>query len=321
MANIFAHSIAIQKTSSAMLTTVADIFTQYGVRQSTPTSATIVTTPPVFTGIISSAPYANGSFLINYPLATGPNAPYSYQIYAALGVVSAATLFQDSNLVDIGKPGSTQMRIWTLGNQVTYFVNGLTYTFGVRAKDGVQNQNTNLTIVTATAIGSGNLTGVLQTLAVDLANTEIDLSADHVNFQADHTDFQADHTDFQVDHSDFQNDHLDFQADHTDFQADHTAFQGDHTNLAQDHIDFQADHIDFQADHANFVVDDAAFDADHVAFVDIAADMDLILSTASAGLDISANIATDYIELRGVIDPEYQYEVVGVVEDDITGII
>lgn len=212
MANILAHSISLQATSYAMLTTVSDIFTPSGVRQSTPTSATIVTTPPTFAGITSAVPNANGSFLLTWPAATGPNSPIDFQIYAALGSVSAATLFQPSNLVDIGKSGSTQMRIWTLGDQLTYFVNGVQYTFGVRAKDGVQNQNTNLTILTATAIGSGNLTAVLQTLAVDLAATELDLSADHVNFQADHTDFQSDHTNLNQDHLNLAADIVDLEA-------------------------------------------------------------------------------------------------------------
>ena len=197
--NFLALSSTIQLTSTAMLLTGADIFTGAGVRQSTPTSATIITTPPVFAGITSSTPHTNGSFNIVWPAATTVNAPIEFQIYAALGVVSAATLFLPANQVDIGKDGSTQMRIWTLGDQVTYFVNGLTYTFGVRAKDGVQNQNTNLTIVTATAIGSGNLTVVLQTLATDLAATEVLLAADHANFVADDAAFVADHANFVAD--------------------------------------------------------------------------------------------------------------------------
>lgn len=178
MANIFAHSIALQPTSAAMLTTGADIFTNSGVRQSTPTSATIITTPPTFAGITSAAAHTNGSFLISWPSATSPNAPIEFQIYAAVGTVSPAALFVNSNLVGIGKPNSTQMRVWMLGDQSTYFVNGLTYTFGVRAKDGVQNQNANLVVIQSTAIGSGNLTTVLQTLAVDLAALEDDLNND-----------------------------------------------------------------------------------------------------------------------------------------------
>jgi hypothetical protein len=66
MSNILAFGKAIQPTSYAMLVTNADIFTPEGVRQSTPTSATIITTPPTFAGITSVTPNIDGRISVGW---------------------------------------------------------------------------------------------------------------------------------------------------------------------------------------------------------------------------------------------------------------
>lgn len=159
--NILAHGRATQPTSYAMITTPYDITTNEGVRQSTPQSATQITTPPTFSGITGVTPKTDGSFNIQWGSVTSVNNPFEFQIFVSPGVVSAATLFS-LPAAELSESGTTNKDIFKLSDHSTYFVNGQTYTFGVRCKDGVQNQNTNLSILTSTAIASGNLPALLQ---------------------------------------------------------------------------------------------------------------------------------------------------------------
>lgn len=190
--NILAHSNRVtQATSFAMLTTGADIFSPQGVRQSTPTSAMIITTPPTFAGITGVVPNLDGSINVQWGAASSINLPLEFQVYVALGSVSAAVLFSGVPAV-IAPSNALNIDLYQLSDQSTYFVNGQLYTFGVRCKDGVNNQNTNLTIMTATALSSGNLPVILQNTAVDLAN-------DHLNFVDDHNNFINDYSALQYD--------------------------------------------------------------------------------------------------------------------------
>ena len=257
MSNQLAHSHRVtQPTSYAMMTTTADIFTPEGVRQSTPTSATIITTPPTFAGIVSATAQTDGSFLVTWAAATGINPPLEYLVYIALGSVSGATLFQASNVVTVVPTGALSKRVFTLSDQSTYLVKGQQYTMGVRAKDGVQNTDANLVTIVETAIASGDIPTIYQTIASDLQATEALLAADHVDFQSDHLDFVSDHTAFQGDHTNLNQDHVNLNQDHVNLNQDHL-------NLAQDHVDISGDHVDLQADHANFVSDHADFALDH----------------------------------------------------------
>ena len=299
--NFLANGRATQPTSFAMLTTVADIFTNDLVRQSTPQSAVILTTPPTFTGILTATPTVDGPILITWGAFTSINLPVEFQVYVALGVVSAATLFA-LEPVAILPQSATSYGVFMLTDQVTYLVRGQIYTLGVRCKDAVKNQNNNLAILTSTAIGTVNLPTVLQ-------NLEINLAQDHVNFQSDHTDFQADHTDFQADHADFVADHADFQADHADLQADHADFQQDHTNFVADdaafdadHVIFQADHADFQQDHANFVADDAAEDTNTTSLqISVTALEEIVTNLEASANSISSSQLHGEVTVEGEV--------------------
>lgn len=133
-----------------------------------PNAAISDLTPPTFAGITGATPNTDGSITALWSAASDATPPIEYNIYIALGVVSAAALFVPGNLVTISPALTTSKRIFTLADQTTYLVNGQQYTMGVRAKDAVGNIDTNLVIQTPTAIASGNLPVVLQTLATDL---------------------------------------------------------------------------------------------------------------------------------------------------------
>lgn len=270
MANILAFGSSVQATSFAMLTTAYDIFTPEGVRQSTPTSATVITTPPTFAGITAVTPTVDGAINVAWGSFTSVNLPVVFQIYVALGSVSAATLFA-LQPVAIAPNTASNWYVTQLSDQSTYLIKGQVYTFGVRCRDGVNNQNTNLTIMTATAIGSANLVTVLQTLAINLAATEVLLTQDHTDFQNDHIDFQGDHANFVTDNTNFQNTNNDLAATHVDLQADHADFGTDHAN-------FQSDHADLAGDHTDLVAVEVALSATEVA---IEADADRIEAAAN----------------------------------------
>lgn len=222
--------------------------------------------PPTFAGIQSVAANTDGSFTVSWLSASDATPPIEYNIYVALGSVTALTLFQSSNIVTISPASTVSKRIFTLSDQTTYYVNGQIYTFGVRAKDAVGNQDSNLVIATQTAIASGNLPVVYQNIATQLAATESALQTDHTNFQSDHANFAADHSNLQTDHSNLQNDHTNFQGDHTNLVADHGNFVTDHSNFASDHSNFQQDHTNFQSDHTSLLSDHANFQTDHSNF-------------------------------------------------------
>lgn len=128
------------------------------------------TSAPTFAGLTSVTPNDDGSFSLAHGVASGSKPPFEYVYYTALGNVNAATLFQASNRVIAIDNGATK-KVFTLRDG-TYFVKGQVYTLGVQAKDAFNYQETNTAIVTSTAIASGNLAAVYQTIA-----TSIDESA------------------------------------------------------------------------------------------------------------------------------------------------
>ena len=165
----------------------------YGLfSQRTPNASITDTTPPTLSGIGGVVANADGTFTVSWSAATDSTTPIRYNVYIAVGSVSAASLFVSSNIVKVVRGLSSNVS--TLANQTTYIVNGQIYTFGVRAEDAVGNLNTNTAILTSTAIGSGNLASLFQTIAASLVTTESNLAADHLNFVSDHTNFQADPT-------------------------------------------------------------------------------------------------------------------------------
>jgi hypothetical protein len=145
--------------------------------QLAPQTCLVDTTAPTFAGIASATPGTDGSIQAAWLAGSDVTTPIEYLIYLALGVVNAAALFQASNLVSIAPAGALSKKVFTLGDQTTYFVNGQQYTMGVRARDGVGNINTNTVLLTPTATGSGNLPAVFQTVVADLQDLELSLSA------------------------------------------------------------------------------------------------------------------------------------------------
>ena len=135
-------------------------------------TSVVNTVAPTFGGVSSVTPNSDGSFTLNWSAATGSaSSPFSYRIYVALGSVSAATLFVAANWVDTVPQGSLLGSIWQLGDNSTYFVNGQVYTFGVRAVSSVSVVDTNTTIITSTAIASGNITALLQSAAASIQSS------------------------------------------------------------------------------------------------------------------------------------------------------
>lgn len=125
-------------------------------------------TAPTFSGVTTVTPQNSGAILAAWSAATEAiSLPIEYNIYISPGSVSAATLFALSPAMKVRT--LTQALIFTLNDQATYLVNGLTYTIGVRSEDGVGNVDSNVAILTTTAIASGNLSAVFQSIEDDLA--------------------------------------------------------------------------------------------------------------------------------------------------------
>jgi hypothetical protein len=180
--------------------------------QKLPNASLTNNTAPTFAGIVSVTPENSGAFTVTWGAASGAFVtPADYDIYVALGTVLPAALFVSSNIVDSVK--TLTAKIFTLADQTTYFVNGLTYTFGVRARSAYNIQETNTATIQSTAIASGNMASVFQTLATGIAATEVLLAADEVNFSNDHLDFASDHNNFVDDHNNFVDDHNNFVTD------------------------------------------------------------------------------------------------------------
>jgi hypothetical protein len=148
MVNILAYGRVVQKTSAAMITTVNDIFTAAGVRQSTPSSVQIITTNPTFAGIQTLVSQPNGSLLANWNAATASTLPLVYDLY--IQPTTAVGLFNSTNKVvssfKLSEP------LFSLANG-TLLVGGATYFVGVRARDPLGNQSVSTTSVSAISVG------------------------------------------------------------------------------------------------------------------------------------------------------------------------
>lgn len=240
--------------------------------QSTPNACVADLVPPTFSGATTVTQNLNGGLRVNWAAATDSTTPITYDIFISLGSVSAVSLFVASNITQSFRPsgaGPFYRDVWSLADGSYLGVNTL-YTLGVRARDGVGNQDTNLIIVTQTALGV--LPDSLQTIYAGLVSVQGLLATDHTNFASDHTNFQSDHTNFVADDALFDADHVNFQGDHTNFVADDALFDADHVNFLADHanfvaddVAFDADHVNFQNDHTNFVADDGAYDINNAA--------------------------------------------------------
>lgn len=124
--------------------------------QSTPDACVVDLTPPTFTGISALTAQTNGTLLVAWPAATDSTGPITYDIYIAQGTVLAAALFLPANITMSYRPtgaGPFNRYIYQLGSSGAYLVYGQTYTVGVRCRDGVSNENTNVALLTAISNG------------------------------------------------------------------------------------------------------------------------------------------------------------------------
>lgn len=112
-------------------------------------------TPPTFSGISGLVPQANGSLRAQWATATDLSLPITYDIYIATGTVLPAALFVASNITMSWRPDGTGpffRDIYSIPDGTYLTIDGV-YTLGIRARDAVGNENTNLAVLTATSHG------------------------------------------------------------------------------------------------------------------------------------------------------------------------
>lgn len=117
-----------------------------------PAACIIDTSLPTFAGIASVVFQLDGSAVVTWATATSSKPPVRYEIYVAAGSVSAGALFVTANRVAFAPGALLAWRIFVLRDQVTYFMPGQVYTFGIRAVDSENYSDTNTVILTATAL-------------------------------------------------------------------------------------------------------------------------------------------------------------------------
>ena len=150
-----------------MLTTTVDIFTPQAVRQSTPSSATIVITPPTFAGIATlTENNLNGSYIATWLAATYDSPPIWYEVYVQK--TTATDLFNTANIQQITQNLSAV--IFTNAD-TTPLVIGATYFVGVRAINAIENRDLN-TVSISDLFTSVNLGSLAASIA---ANSYLDL--------------------------------------------------------------------------------------------------------------------------------------------------
>jgi len=159
-----------------------------------PQNCLVDLTPPTFSGVSGVFPKNNGAVQLSWGAASDATEPITFLIYVSLGNVDAATLYQSQNLGAIAPEGSLSWFLFSLGvaswpnaNSPIYFIKDQEYTFGVRAKDGAGNIDTNTVVMTATAIGSVDLATIFQTL-------QTQFTQDHANFVDDHNLYDQENT-------------------------------------------------------------------------------------------------------------------------------
>lgn len=142
-------------------------------RQKTAPPGAADSTLPTFGGVTSVTSNSDGSFTVAWSAGSTTKTPLEYHIYIGLGALPAATLFSGTTYKATIAPGTqTSRRVFLLADGSTYFVNGQQYTFGVRAVDAFGFMDSNVAVINSTAIGSGNLPAVLQSIATQFASTQ-----------------------------------------------------------------------------------------------------------------------------------------------------
>ena len=140
-------------------------------KQVTSHSSVIDNSLPIFQGIDNIIPNVDGTISVSWLSGSTSKPSLQYFIYIALGIVDSSLLFQSSNLVKIVPSSSLTTKILTLSDQSTYLVNQLDYTLGVRASDALGYIDSNVSILSVKAIGSGNLPDMFQSSLVLLDNS------------------------------------------------------------------------------------------------------------------------------------------------------
>jgi hypothetical protein len=119
---------------------------------------------PIFAGIDLVVPGVDGDIFVSWIAATGlAEQPIRYRVYVAEDSVNAATLFVSSNVAAVVE-SLTEVRLFTLGDGVTVFLEDKEYTFGVRAVSAVDVSDTNTELIVETSISTGNPVEILQNL-------------------------------------------------------------------------------------------------------------------------------------------------------------
>jgi hypothetical protein len=114
----------------------------------TPQACVVDLTPPTFAGIAALAPQMNGSLLASWLAATDATAPISYEVF--IQAATATGLFSSGNLAGISRGLSVKLYQDALGVSLQ---KGVNYFVGVRAVDGVGNQDSNLVSLSAVSLG------------------------------------------------------------------------------------------------------------------------------------------------------------------------
>ena len=162
----------------------------------TPAACAVDLVPPSFAGISALVANLNGSLTASWALATDSTAPISYDVYIASGSVSPAALFQSLNLVQSSLLGQATLFTDASGDLLA---ESQTYTVGVRARDGVGNQESNVVTLEATSIGvlPDGLNGVALLMRRALLSmkptveAEVHQSRAEVEVQEDEADVQT----------------------------------------------------------------------------------------------------------------------------------
>lgn len=112
-------------------------------------------TPPTFSGITTLTDLDNGALRAAWAAAVDPSAPITYDLYIAQGTVLPASLFVQSNLALSHTPGGAGpffRDLFSLADG-TYLAINETYTVGVRARDALGNQETNVAVLSEVSHG------------------------------------------------------------------------------------------------------------------------------------------------------------------------
>lgn len=146
------------------------------------------TTPPTFAGVNALTVNLNGSFTPSWLAATDTTPTIEYEVFVKEG--TSTGLFSSANSVGCFK--SLNATIFALKDG-TFFERGKTYHFGVRAKDGVGNQETN--IVTLNGVSKGVLIGefsdyLLQLLAKNTNLLSMEIQAIQFNMETQAAQFE-----------------------------------------------------------------------------------------------------------------------------------